>query len=125
MKNIKIKDTEFNLKNTLIGLFSGFVNGLFGSGGGILLVPIFNNLVNTEEQKSHATALAIIFFLTTTSSIFYVSSGVYDTSLTIKVGIGSIIGGYIGAKLLSKVNGKFLRITFGLIMVIAALRMVF
>jgi len=37
MKNIKIKDTEFNLKNTLIGLFSGFVNGLFGSGGGILL----------------------------------------------------------------------------------------
>ncbi|GAA0242144.1 sulfite exporter TauE/SafE family protein [Metaclostridioides mangenotii] len=125
MKNIKIKDTEFNLKNTLIGLFSGFVNGLFGSGGGILLVPIFNNLVNTEEHKSHATALAIIFFLTTTSSIFYVSSGVYDTSLTIKVGIGSIIGGYIGAKLLSKVNGKFLRITFGLIMVIAALRMVF
>jgi uncharacterized membrane protein YfcA len=125
MKNIKIKDTEFNLKNTLIGLFSGFVNGLFGSGGGILLVPIFNNLVNTEEHKSHATALAIIFFLTTTSSIFYVSSGVYDTSLTIKVGIGSIIGGYIGAKLLSKVNGKFLRIIFGLIMVIAALRMVF
>ncbi|WP_027702614.1 sulfite exporter TauE/SafE family protein [Metaclostridioides mangenotii] len=125
MKNIKIKDTEFNLKNTLIGLFSGFVNGLFGSGGGILLVPIFNNLVNTEEHKSHATALAIIFFLTTTSSIFYVSSGVYDTSLTIKVGIGSIIGGYIGAKLLSKINGKFLRITFGLIMVIAALRMVF
>ena len=125
MKNIKIKDTELNLKNTLIGLFSGFVNGLFGSGGGILLVPIFNNLVNTEEHKSHATALAIIFFLTTTSSIFYVSSGVYDTSLTIKVGIGSIIGGYIGAKLLSKVNGKFLRITFGLIMVIAALRMVF
>ncbi|WP_024620871.1 sulfite exporter TauE/SafE family protein [Metaclostridioides mangenotii] len=125
MKNIKIKDTEFNLKNTLIGLFSGFVNGLFGSGGGILLVPIFNNLVNTEEHKSHATALAIIFFLTTTSSIFYVSSGVYDTSLTIKVGIGSIIGGYIGAKLLCKVNGKFLRITFGSIMIIAALRMVF
>lgn len=125
MKNIKIKDTEFNFINTIIGLFSGFVNGLFGSGGGILLIPILNNIGKTEEHKSHATALAIIFFLTTTSSIFYVSSGIYDTNLTIKVAIGSIIGGYIGAKLLSKVTGKFLRITFGLIMIIAALRMVF
>lgn len=125
MKNIKINDTEFNLRNTFIGLFSGFVNGLFGSGGGILLVPILNNIVKSEERKSHATALAVIFFLTTTSSIFYVSSGIYDFGLTIKVAIGSIIGGYIGAKILCKVNGKFLRISFGSIMIIAALRMVF
>ena len=54
MKNIKIKDTEFNFINTIIGLFSGFVNGLFGSGGGILLIPILNNIGKTEEHKSHA-----------------------------------------------------------------------
>ena len=38
---------------------------------------------------------------------------------------GAIIGGIIGAKLLSKVTGKFLRIIFGIIMIIAAFRMVF
>ena len=53
----------FNIKNSIIGAFTGFVNGLFGSGGGTLLVPILNNILKVEEHKSHATALAIIIFL--------------------------------------------------------------
>ena len=115
---MKNKYFNFNIKNSIIGLFTGFVNGIFGSGGGTLLVPILNN-------NSHATALAIIVFLTSASSVIYISKGTYDISLTLKVAIGSIIGGILGAKLLSKVTGKFLRITFGTIMIIAAIRMVF
>ena len=122
---MKNKYFDFNIKNTLIGSFTGFVNGVFGSGGGTLLVPILNNILKVEEHKSHATALAIIIFLTSASSVIYISKGTYDISLTIKVAIGSIIGGLVGAKLLSKVTGKFLRISFGTIMIIAALRMVF
>jgi uncharacterized membrane protein YfcA len=116
---------NFNIKNSLIGIFTGFVNGIFGSGGGTLLVPILNNIVDVEEHKSHATALAIIIFLTSASSVIYIYKGTYDISLTVKVAIGSVIGGIIGAKLLSKVTGKFLRISFGAIMIIASIRMVF
>lgn len=119
------KHFNFNIKNSLIGIFTGFVNGIFGSGGGTLLVPILNNIVDVEEHKSHATALAIIIFLTSASSVIYISKGTYDISLTVKVAIGSVIGGIIGAKLLSKVTGKFLRISFGAIMIIASIRMVF
>lgn len=119
------KHFSFNIKNTLIGITTGFINGIFGSGGGTLLVPILNNIVKVEEHKSHATALAIIIFLSSASSVVYLSKGTYDVNLTIKVACGSIIGGIIGAKLLSKVTGKFLRISFGSIMIIAALRMVF
>ena len=122
---LKNKHFNFTIKNTLIGIFTGFVNGIFGSGGGTLLVPILNNIVKVEEHKSHATALAIIIFLTSASSVIYVSRGTYDISLTLKVAIGSVIGGILGAKLLCKVTGKFLRISFGTIMIIAALRMVF
>ena len=122
---LKNKHFDFNVKNSLIGIFTGFVNGIFGSGGGTLLVPILNNIVKVEEHKSHATALAIIIFLTSASSVIYVSRGTYDISLTLKVAIGSVIGGILGAKLLCKVTGKFLRISFGTIMIIAALRMVF
>lgn len=122
MKNNKF---GFSFKNTLIGLFTGFINGVFGSGGGTLLVPILNNIVKVEEHKSHATALAIILFLTGASSAVYISKGTYDIGLTFKVAIGSIVGGVIGAKILCKVTGKFLRISFGSIMIIAALRMVF
>lgn len=122
---MKSKYLGFNIKNTLIGVFTGFVNGIFGSGGGTLLVPILNNLLKVEEHKSHATALAIIIFLTGASSAIYISKGTYDIDLTVKVAIGSIIGGFIGAKILCKLTGRFLRISFGLIMIIAALRMVF
>ena len=61
---MKNKRYGFNIKNSIIGIFTGFVNGIFGSGGGTLLVPILNNIVKLEEHKSHSTALAIIIFLT-------------------------------------------------------------
>lgn len=125
MINLRKKHFNFNIKNSLIGIFTGFVNGIFGSGGGTLLVPILNNIVKIEEHKSHATALSIIIFLTSASSVIYISKGTYDISLTLKVALGSVIGGIIGAKLLSKVTGKFLRISFGTIMILASLRMVF
>ena len=125
MIKLEKKHFNFNIKNSLIGIFTGFVNGIFGSGGGTLLVPILNNIVDVEEHKSHATALAIIIFLTSASSVIYISKGTYEFSLTLKVAIGSVIGGIIGAKLLSKVTGKFLRISFGAIMIIASIRMVF
>lgn len=119
------KKNSFSIRNSLIGFFTGFINGSFGSGGGTLLVPILNDIVKIEEHKSHATALAIIIFLTGASSTIYVINGTYDLNLTWKVAIGSIVGGIVGAKLLCKVTGKFLRISFGVIMIIAALRMVF
>lgn len=118
-------NSPFNIKNAVIGLFTGFINGVFGSGGGTLLVPILNNILKVEEHKSHSTALAIIIFLSTTSSVIYISKGTFDVGLTVQAAIGSIIGGIIGAKLLRKVNGKFLRIGFGIVMIIAAFRMVF
>lgn len=119
------KESDFNIKNCFIGSFTGFINGVFGSGGGTLLVPILNNILKVEEHRSHSTALAIIIFLSVTSSTIYISKGTYDVYMTIQASIGSIIGGIIGAKLLGKVTGKFLRIGFGLVMIIAAFRMVF
>ena len=119
------KYAKFNKRTTLVGIISGFINGIFGSGGGTLLVPSLNNILKVEEHQSHATALGIVVFLTTSSSVVYISKGTYDLSVTYKVAIGSIIGGIIGAKLLNRFTGKHLRLMFGGIMIIAAIRMVF
>jgi uncharacterized protein len=119
------KYAKFNKRTTLVGIISGFINGIFGSGGGTILVPALNNILKVEEHQSHATALGIVVFLTTSSSVVYISKGTFDLSITYKVAIGSIIGGIVGAKLLNRFTGRHLRLMFGSIMIIAAIRMVF
>ncbi|SHK37442.1 sulfite exporter TauE/SafE family protein [Tepidibacter formicigenes] len=114
-----------NLKTILIGFITGFINGIFGSGGGTVLVPSLNNILKIEEHKSHATTLSIIIFFTITSSFIYIKNNIYDLNITYKVAIGSTIGGVIGAKLLNKFSGKKLRLLFGIFMILASLRMVF
>ena len=122
---MKREKSKFSFKSALAGVCTGFLNGCLGSGGGVILVLIFNNIIKVEEKKSHATTLSIILFLTMVSSVIYVSKGIYDFNLTWKVAIGSITGGIIGAKLLSKVTGEFLRLAFGTIMIIASIRLLF
>ena len=47
-------------KRTAIGLVTGFANGLFGSGGGTIVVPAMERFLKVEEHKAHATAIAVI-----------------------------------------------------------------
>ncbi|KXZ39407.1 hypothetical protein SAMN05661008_00407 [Alkalithermobacter thermoalcaliphilus JW-YL-7 = DSM 7308] len=114
-----------NLKVILIGFASGFINGIFGSGGGTLLIPCMNNILKIEEHKSHATTISVIFFFSLISSIIYIKNGIFDIDTTLKVSIGSIIGGIIGAKLLNKFSSEKLRLIFGIFMIVASIRMVF
>ncbi|WP_099187720.1 TSUP family transporter [Tepidibacter mesophilus] len=114
-----------NIKTILIGFITGFINGIFGSGGGSILVPALNNILEIEEHKSHATALSIIIFFTLTSSFIYIKNGIFNLGVTYKVAIGATIGGIIGARLLNKFSGPKLRLIFGFFMIIASLRMVF
>lgn len=116
-------------KNIIIiiagGIITGFLNGLFGSGGGTVIVPFMEEFLGVDEHKSHATAILIILFFTIVSLFFYGKSGNLDYSLAIKVSIGGIAGGIIGAKLLKKLSGKIIRRIFGSFMILAATRMFF
>ena len=51
-----------------IGLVSGILNGLFGSGGGCIVVPAMEKFLKMDEKKSHATAIAVILVMSAVSS---------------------------------------------------------
>ncbi|WP_026487485.1 sulfite exporter TauE/SafE family protein [Caldanaerobius polysaccharolyticus] len=108
-----------------LGFITGILNGLFGSGGGTIVVPALVFLFLIEDHKAHASAIAVILPLTIISSFIYIEKGVYDIPLTIKVGLGTVLGGYIGARLLNKLSSSLLKKIFGAFMIIAALRMWF
>lgn len=106
-----------------IGLVTGAANGLFGSGGGTIAVPAMVLLLGADDHKAHATAISIILPLTVVSSFFYISNNYVDWGLTIKVAIGGLAGGYVGARLLEVCPSKLLRKIFAAFMIIAGIRM--
>lgn len=107
------------------GIVAGFFNGLFGSGGGTIIVPFLEKFLKLDPKKSHATAILIISAFTIVSLFFYGFSKTLDFPLALKVSIGGIVGGILGAKILGKLSFSTIHKIFGAFMIIAAVRMVF
>lgn len=112
------------LKSAFIGMVTGFANGLFGSGGGTIVVPCMERIMNITAHKSHATAIAIILPLSILSMFIYFRSVDILWTEAILVSLGGAVGGLTGAKLLKKISGKWLHKIFGLFMLAAAVRMI-
>jgi hypothetical protein len=111
-------------KQIAIGLITGFANGLFGSGGGTIVVPSMERFLGVEEHKAHATAISIILPLSLLSLAIYCWKTDVQWSIALWASTGGIAGGIVGAKLLSKISGLWLHRIFGLFMITAALRMI-
>lgn len=120
-----MKNITHIIKIIAIGALAGFFNGLFGSGGGTIVVPAMVSLLGISEQKAHATAIAVILPLSIISSFIYFKNNFTDWKLSMNVMLGSTLGGYIGAKILNRFSANALRKIFGISMILAALRMVF
>ncbi len=112
------------MPSAIIGIVTGVVNGLFGSGGGTVLVPCMERFLKTEAQKAHATAIAVILPLSVISAFLYINRLSVDIKSLLLVCGGGIVGGFIGAKLLGKISAKWLHIIFGVFMLAGAVRMI-
>lgn len=115
-----------NWKKGLIGLVTGFANGLFGSGGGTIVVPAMERFLGLEEHKAHATAIAIILPLSILSLIIYLwKTGLGEVwNIALWASAGGLVGGVVGARLLSRVSGLWLHRIFGAFMLAAAVRLI-
>lgn len=111
-------------KKLLVGIVTGFANGLFGSGGGTIVVPAMERFLGVEEHKAHATAIAVILPLSVLSLLIYLwKTDVSEVwQLALWASAGGLAGGVAGAKLLSKVSGLWLHRIFGAFMLAAAVR---
>ena len=101
----------------------GIANGLFGSGGGIVAVPMLEH-DGTEVKKAHATSIAITLPLSLISSFVYFSKGSIDVVYALKFIPFGIAGVFIGSKLLLKLSNITLKRIFGAIMIIFGIRLI-
>lgn len=117
------KTKQHYLRQVIIGLLSGVLNGLFGAGGGSAVVPAMEYFLKMEEKRAHATAIAIILVMSVVSAFVYVRAGHFDFGLWVPVTIGGVAGGLVGAKALSKIPKRWLNILFGAVIIVTALKM--
>ncbi|MBQ8299653.1 MAG: sulfite exporter TauE/SafE family protein [Clostridia bacterium] len=109
----------------VIGLIGGFVSGFFGAGGGLILLPAMVNILKVDEYKARGTTLASIFVATLIASIFYAQNNYFDMSLSLKLAIGGIVGGFLGAKITNKIPKDILAIAFNIFLLYVSIRMIF
>ena len=108
----------------LVGAIIGFLSGLIGIGGGIILSPVII-LLGWADIKKSAAVSALFIFVNSISGLFgFVSKGgtlpVSSLSLIVVVLIGGILGGYFGSK---KMNTQLLRSVLALVLLIAIFKL--
>lgn len=104
------------------GFFAGILNGLFGSGGGIIAVPLFKKS-GLSQKESQATALFMMLCLSLLSAFLYLQKGhlVFEDSLGFLP--GGIAGAFFAALFFRKISPFLLRKIFGGFVLFSAGRM--
>jgi len=74
----------------LIGLLAGVLAGMFGVGGGFLMVPLYISWLGLEQRKSHATSLAAIVPIALAGALGYAAQGSVDFTAAIALLAGSV-----------------------------------
>ncbi|MDE6189232.1 MAG: sulfite exporter TauE/SafE family protein [Clostridia bacterium] len=119
----KLSSKKRLILTIVASLFVGVANGLFGGGGGMLVIPIFSILCGLEEKIAHSSAILTILPLSLVSGIIYAYNGNFQTPQGYFVGAGVILGGLIGTFLMKKFSNNLLRIIFYTLMIIAGVTM--
>ena len=94
----------------LIGAAAGTVNGLFGAGGGLLLVPLMIRFCKLEQKQAFATALVVMLALSAVSLAVYWYRGSVDFRAALPYLLGGVAGGVIGGVWMKRVKVKWLRL---------------
>ena len=105
------------------GAAAGLANGLFGAGGGMLLVPLLGAWCGVEDRKCFATALCVMAPLCMVSLGVYALHGALAANESIPYLIGGLFGGAIGALLLRRMPVRLLHAILGLLILWGGLRL--
>ncbi|MBE6718464.1 MAG: sulfite exporter TauE/SafE family protein [Ruminococcaceae bacterium] len=111
-------------KLACVGLSAGFINGLLGTGGGIVLVFALDKLLKGKDGKDiFAMTLTVTLSMSIVSAFVYYLKGRLDFSTGIGYGIAAIPGGVVGAYLLNKLKTETVKKVFGVLVIWVGLNM--
>ena len=110
----------------LIGLSAGFLSGVVGVGGGIIIIPLLMLLIGLDQHQAQGTSLAVMLPpIGILAAINYHKAGFIDWKYAMLIAAAFIVGGYFGSRWAVKVDAQMLKKIFGVIMLIGGLKLIF
>ena len=97
----------------LAGALAGFVNGFFGAGGGMVLVPLLIWLCRLEDKAAFSSAIAVILPLCIVSIVIYALHDSLPVSDALPYLIGGAAGGVLAGLLFRKMPARALHLILG------------
>jgi uncharacterized membrane protein YfcA len=107
----------------ILSISVGFINALFGAGGGLVAVSLFKS-EKLSQKESQATAISVILPLTIISAVIYMYKGYFHITDALGYIPFGIIGSLIGPILVKKIPDKVLRKIFALFMIYSGINMI-
>lgn len=114
-----------NYTKPFVGICIGIISGIFGIGGGILLIPILIIFYGLCTKKAAATTMYLVFISTIVTVSGYITKGYTDFSYALYMVPGALLGSRIGTYFNKKVSHKTLDITFKLLLVFILVKQIF
>ena len=123
--------TKFNTMETLIyliliGLAAGFLGGMVGIGGGVIIVPALVLLFGLSQHNAQGISLAMMLFPVGLFGVLnYYKKGYVDFKYAGLIALGFLIGSYIGSKFSLTLPQELVKKIFAVVMILLALKMLF
>jgi uncharacterized membrane protein YfcA len=109
----------------LLGLVAGVFSGLIGIGGAIIIIPSLVLLAGMSQHIAQGTTLALMVPpIGLLAAWTYYKSGFVDLKIAGLICLGFFVGGLLGAQFATKIPDELLRKIFGVILLVASLKMI-
>ena len=110
----------------LIGLAGGVLSGLFGIGGGVVIVPLLILVLGFTAQQAAGTSLAALLLpVGLFGAIQYWQAGQVNILNAALLALGLLVGVFIGARLGLSLPSEVIQRAFGVLLVVVGIRFVF
>jgi hypothetical protein len=111
------------LQALVVGLLAGLLSGLFGVGGGILIVPGLVFVARMGQRLAHGTSLAAIVPIAASAVVGYLLDDEVDGAAALCVAAGAMAGALAGTKALHVLPQRALRLGFAAVLLATAIRL--
>ena len=110
----------------ILGLTAGTLSGLVGIGGGLIIIPALIYFFKLTAHQAQGTTLTLMVPpIGILAAYVYWKAGHVNVPIVVLVGLGFVFGALFGAKLAVGLPDELLRKTFGVVMLLVAIQMIF